>query len=393
MARVLLVRRDERGLATRELSTICQPSVNRMRFASPRGTARGGSAVKHHYRLMHLPSIERHSYVLVTSQGDAVAVRYYPDETSSPRILRPGALAEIEAEARRGRARVIEEEPKRVELSAHWWRRIQAANRRADLGPSSSARLPPAPTASPELAAPHQPRRLGRFVNHLGSPLATLADWQALHPAVHWKAGYSAMELARAWHHADGLPPAVAGALASAPFGPFVVDRAIAECRTSVPGVGRPSHTDLMVEAVDAAGGRVVIAVEGKVSELFGPLVGAWLRKVDHGRSAANKLERLRGLCDALGLPMGADTEALRYQLLHRTWAAMSHAKSVGAPRAVVLVHSFAPPPDYDNRAAFGAFLKAMGQAAFSPGAVLPLGRRMGIDLWAAWVSDSPLAG
>ncbi len=348
--------------------------------------------MKHDYRLMHLPSVEKHSYVLVTSQGDAVAIRHYPDETSSPRVHRPGALAEIEAEARRGRAPVIEEEPKRVELSTHWWRRIQAANRRAGLGPSSVPQLTPT-VPSPKLPAPLQPQRLGPFVSHLGSPLATLTDWQALHPAVHWKAGYSAMELARAWHHADGLPPAVAAVLASGPFGPLVVDRAIAECRTSVPGVGRASHTDLMVEAADAAGGRVVIAVEGKVSESFGPLVGAWLREVDHDRSAANKLDRLRGLCDGLGLPMGAGTETLRYQLLHRTWAAVSHAKSVGAQRAVVLVHSFAPPPDYDNRAAFGAFLAAMGQAAFAPGVVLPLGRRMGIDLWAAWVSDTPLAG
>jgi hypothetical protein len=348
--------------------------------------------MKHDYRLMHLPSIEKHSYVLVTSQGDAVAVRHYPNEMSSPRVQRPGALTEIEAEARRGGAPVIEEEPKRVELSAHWWRRIQAANRRAGLGASLPSPHTSTPTASPKLAAPPHQSRLPRFLSHLGSPLATLGDWQALHPAVHWKAGYSAMELARAWHHADGLPPAVAAVLASGPFGPLVVDRAIAECRTSVPGVGRPSHTDLMVEASDAAGGRVVIAVAGKVSEPFGPLVGAWLREVDHDRSAANKLDRLRGLCDGLGLPMGAGTETLRYQLLHRTWAAVSHAKSVRANRAVVLVHSFAPPPDYDNRAAFGAFLAAMGQAAFAPGAVLPLGQRMGIDLWAAWVSDRPLA-
>jgi hypothetical protein len=349
--------------------------------------------VKHVYRLMYLPSIEMGTYALVTSQGDRVAVRHYPDETSSPRVHRPGAVAEIEAEARRGRAPVIEEEPKRVELSAHWWRRIQAANRRAGLGPSSASPPTPAPAVSPKLAAPTHPSLRGRFVSHLGSPLATLADWQALHPALHWKAGYSAMELARAWHHADGLPPAVAAVLASGPFGPLDILGAIAECRTTVPGIGRASHTDLMVEAADVAGGRVVIAVESKVSESFGPFVGAWLREVDHERSAANKLERLRGLCDALGLPMGAGTEALRYQLLHRTWAAMSHARSVGAPRAVVLVHSFAPPPDYDNRAAFGAFLAAMGQAAFTPGVVLPLGRRIGIDLWAAWVNDMPLAG
>lgn len=342
------------------------------------------------YRLMHLPSIQKDSYVLVTSRGDSVAVRHYATATATPNPIRSRKLGEIEAEAKRSRAPVIVEGTHSTEDPGHWWRRIQAANRRAGIGSSSAPPASPTPVPPREPPPASQPRR---FVSHLGTPLNTLADWQALHPAGHWKAGYSAMELARAWHHADGFPREVAAVLASRPFGPLAVDRAIAECRTPVPGVGRPSHTDLMVEAVDGVGGRVVIAVEGKVRESFGPLVGAWLREVDHERSAANKLERLHGLCTGLGLPMGAGTEALRYQLLHRTWAAMSHAKSAGAHRAVVLVHSFAPPPDYDNRAAFGAFLAAMGQTTFTPGVVLPLGRRMGIDLWAAWVSDTPLAG
>ena len=347
--------------------------------------------MKHIYRLMHLPSIEKHTYVLVTSQGDSIAVRHYPDETAPPRIHRSHTVAEITADSKRSQAPVIEEEPKRTELSAHWRRRIDAANRAARLGgPAGST---PAPTASPELLGdPRAASNASRFVNHLGRPLVTVADWQAIHPEVHWKGGYSAMELARSWHAAEGFPPAVASALGAGPFAGLRLDRAIAECRTAVPGAGRPSHTDLMVEATDPAGNRVVVAVEGKVKESFGPLVGAWLQTVDHQRSASNKQERLQGLCDGLGLSV-ACTDSLRYQLLHRTWAGLRHAVALGATRTILLVHSFAPAPDADNRSAFAAFLVSMGHAGFTPGALVPLGRRMGIDLWAVWVSDTALPG
>ena len=293
------------------------------------------------YRLMFVPSIRSDSYVLVTSRGDSVAVRHYASPTQKPTLDRSRTLTGIGREPKRPGAPVIVEEPHSTEDLRHWWLRTEAATRRAGLG---AGKVAAAVEASTRTSVPPRPARSARFVDHQGNALATLADWQALHPAIHWKAGYSAMELARSWHGAEGFPAAAASALQAEPFGGLLLDRAIAECRTAVPGAGRPSHTDLMVEATDRGGGRVVVAVEGKVRESFGPLVGAWLQEVEHERSAANKQERLRGLCEGLGLTVDA-TASLRYQLLHRTWAGLAHAAAMGARRAIVLVriHSAKP--------------------------------------------------
>jgi hypothetical protein len=348
--------------------------------------------VSYDYTLMFLPSIRPDSYVLVTSQGDSVAVRHYASREVKPTPDRSRNLAKIKAERRRPGAPDVQEERHSTEDLNYWYRRTAAANRRAGLGGQGDTKVGAGRAEPPSAieAPPPAPAQSLRFVDHRGKALTVMADWQALHPELHWKAGHSAMELARSWHAAEGFPGAVAHALRAEPFRGLRLDRAIAECRTAVPGAGRPSHTDLMVEATDGAGHRVVVAVEGKVRESFGPLVAAWLQEVDHERSAANKQERLRGLCEGLGLTV-AGTDSLRYQLLHRTWAGLRHAAELGATQAVLLVHSFAPTPDADNRSAFAAFLTAMGHTGFKPGALAPLGRRMGIDLWAAWVSDTPL--
>lgn len=339
------------------------------------------------YELMWLPSLVPDSYVLVTSRGDSVAVRHYASAKLPPHIDRSRSLASIEAEARQAGAPVIRESAKSTENASHWWMRIAVANRKRGLAPGSHP-SPATATARP----PRIPSSSAPMVDHRGRALVTLADWQALHPERHWKAGYSAMELARSWREAAGFPPAVANALRKGPFEDLAFVRGIAECRTPVPGAGRPSHTDLMVEARDAGGQGVAIAVEGKVNESFGPLVGAWRTKVDDTRSAENKAERLAGLCDGLQLSVDDPaTDRLRYQLLHRTWAALSHAESMGASRSVLLVHSFATGPDADNRAAFREFLRAMGQSSFELGHPIRLGERRGIELWAAWVSDTPL--
>jgi hypothetical protein len=349
------------------------------------------------YELMFLPSVQSDSYVLVTSRGFSVAVRFYATPTTPPRIDRSRDLASVRQEARVAGFPVITEEARKTELSGHWWDRTQKANRhlqrRHAVGVGQPTE-PPRPRDEPRFAShPQAGPPPFPFVDHQGRALDSLDGWRSLHKAHHWKAGYSAMELARTWHSAGGFPPAVARVVQAEPFGGLTLDHAIAECRTPVPGGRRPSQTDLMVQARDAAGRLVVVAVEGKVNEPFGPFVAAWIRSVDTSDSPTDKPERLRCLCDALSLAVDdPSTGRLRYQLLHRTWAALAHAKRVGAPVAVLLVHSFATAPDRDNRAAFHAFLRAMGQDEFTTGKLLPVGSRLGVELWAAWVCDVPLA-
>ena len=85
--------------------------------------------------------------------------------------------------------------------------------------------------------------------------------------------------------------------------------------------------------------GLCVMAVEAKVNEDFGPLVGERRKEASQGQS--DRLEYLRQL---LGIPSLPDS--IRYQLLHRTAAALLTARLFHAGTAVMLVQAWG-----DNRA------------------------------------------
>lgn len=352
------------------------------------------------YELMYLPRVHPGSYLLVTSRGASVAARIYADAVNLPRRIDGKdlpSIPQLAADARAAGKPVLRQDVLATSNTKEWFRRISRANEQNGLGAAprrdvagDPLRTPAPPARSEPTASPVVSRT--PFVSNDGRPLRSLADWQALHPPQHWKAGYSAMELARAWHHAQGLPPAVAEVLAHGPFAGLVVEKGIAECLTAVPGAGRPSHTDLMVETRSPAV-KLVLGVEGKVHESFGPRVDAWLAKEEPGRSRSNKEVRLRGLCEGLGLSADApSTLTLRYQLLHRSWAALAHAKAAGAQSAVLLVHSLADGGDEGNVADYQAFVRALG-ADGGVGVLTSLGYRGGMPFWAVWVRDRPLAG
>ncbi len=351
------------------------------------------------YELMLLPAITEDTYVLVTSRGDSVAVRIYSSADHPPRRLDGRdlpSLRELRRQARGAGHPVLEERAHKTTDVHYWLQRIKHANSVLPNQPATQSSPDPPPRTDPHgpslqawRGTPTQP---GGFQDHQGRPLITLEDWRSVHPERHWKKGYSAMELARRWSHAQGIPPRVADALRGGGIGPLTLRRAVAECRTPVPGGGRPSHTDLMVEATDASGALVVLGVEGKVSESFGPLVKSWLAKVEQDRSRENKEQRLAGLLDALAIDRPHhEIAGLRYQLLHRTYAAIAHAEGLGASQAVLVVHSFATGADAANQRAFATFLDAMGSEPVEPGAVASLGPRQGIELSAVWVQDRPL--
>jgi hypothetical protein len=360
--------------------------------------------MSYRYDLLYLPEIKDDSYVLVTSMGESVAVRIYTSENESPiridgRNLQ--SLAELHGQAAKTGCEILDRLKERtVTDHSYWFRRIQRANKslavRVATGALPSGGAFPSttagcfhPTTSDALDSGARP---GGFQDNLGRTLFTLDDWSGAHPAEHWKSGYSAMELARTWRHADGIPPKVAGMLERGGLGPLEMVRGIVECKTAVPGAGNPSQTDLMVEAVDPSGAMVVLGVEGKVSESFGPLVKTWLKDVDHERSRENKEERLAGLLTALELRRAApEVGWVRYQLIHRTFAALAHARELGAHRAVLVVHSFAPGADASNRRAYFEFLEALGIGDADVEAPVRVGERMGVELWACWVRDQPL--
>jgi hypothetical protein len=226
-----------------------------------------------------------------------------------------------------------------------------------------------------------QPPNLGCVPVRYLIPSSGPLDWQPLlaEPEKHWVRGRSAWETAHSWEAASGFPPAVRRVLDSSPIPelqelePLV---GFPEWETPLPGGDRASQTDLLVLARGSRG-LVVFAVEAKVDESFGPLVSEWAPESTSGRSV-----RFRHLIDRLGLDPQVAVN-LRYQLIHRTAAAIIEAERFGAVAAVMLVHSFSP--DHAGVSDYVAFAAALGGAA-SPDAVTPIGS----GRFLAWVSDLP---
>ena len=212
-------------------------------------------------------------------------------------------------------------------------------------------------------------------------------SWRRLlgDPERHWVRGRSAWELAHSWESADGIPASVTRVL-DADDEPSLHDleivAAFPEHQTPLPGGSRPTQTDLLVLARSHANGDlVVLGVEGKVDEPFGPLVDEW-----DPSSSPGKTRRLAFLCDKLGLDP-AQVGDLRYQLLHRTVGAMLEAERFGASSAALVVHSFA-----DTDAGFSdyaAFLARLGAPATTASSTARLATSGPLRMLAAWVPDS----
>lgn len=157
-------------------------------------------------------------------------------------------------------------------------------------------------------------------------------SWRQLlaDPEKQWAKGYSARTLAHCWEDAKELPPEIdalferKGALLFA----------IPEHKVDLPGGRRASQSDLF--ALIRHGDRTIsCAIEGKVSESFGPTMQEWL--VDH---SAGKAERMAYLCKLLGLALPLPL-TLRYQLLHRSASAVIEADRFKTDEAAMIVHSF----------------------------------------------------
>jgi len=168
-------------------------------------------------------------------------------------------------------------------------------------------------------------------------PASSPEDWKQFlaEPEKQWKSGYSARALAYCWHASDGMPPEISAVLGQAPsLKNLKTIFAIPEHKVPLPGGGWPSQNDVWVLG-ESSGGLVSIAVEGKVSEPFGPTVGEWSEN-----KSAGKEKRLKFLSAELGFDYPPPLK-VRYQLLHRTVSAILEAKRFRAKEAVMVVHTF----------------------------------------------------
>ena len=177
-------------------------------------------------------------------------------------------------------------------------------------------------------------------------------------PDKHWQTGYSARSLAYSWETATGLPREIVDLLKSeAAFKDADPELLVAfpEWKVPLPGGNRESQNDVFA-LVRMGNETLAIAVEGKVSEPFGPTVEGWYSNPSKG-----KIERLSYLCDMLGLAIN-DISHLRYQLLHRTASAVIERRRFGMDTAAMIVHSFSQDNEWFDD--YAAFLKCLGHVA-----------------------------
>jgi len=116
--------------------------------------------------------------------------------------------------------------------------------------------------------------------------------------------------------------------------------------------------------------GLVVLDVEAKVDEPFGPTLGE--KKAD---TSNGQLERIAYLEHELGCT-SSFKDGIRYQLLHRTVSALLTARVFHACIAVMLVHSFCPKAKW--REDFDAFAETVA------------GRPVTKDLYEIELGDTP---
>lgn len=174
-------------------------------------------------------------------------------------------------------------------------------------------------------------------------PATSSDDWRQFlaKPEIQWKSGYSARALAHCWQAADGIPDDVHTVLMQAPtLQGLEAAFCIPEHQTPLPGGSQPSQSDVWVLAT-TTNGLVSIAVEGKVSESFGPTIGDWKTDTSPGKD-----KRLRFLCSELALPFPPRNH-FRYQLFHRTASAVIEAKRFHATDAVMVIHTFSPTDEW----------------------------------------------
>jgi hypothetical protein len=176
-------------------------------------------------------------------------------------------------------------------------------------------------------------------------PITSPDDWAAAIPLKQWKNGRSARELARAWWPTDrtpSVPAEFATLLDGGGFPGLTLDTVHVNAAIAVDDA--TWHADLAIRA-HCDDGPLAMLVEAVADERFGDRLGNVL--VDAAREIGRDepsavVARVQRLAAALlppwreGLP---HLEDVRHDLLMGAAAAMAFAESIGATRALYLVH------------------------------------------------------
>jgi hypothetical protein len=222
-----------------------------------------------------------------------------------------------------------------------------------------------------------RPEFLGTYGSQLSQPrdvIPFLGKGKA-----HWNKERSAYQTAHSWFNAAGLPPSIQSILNSdSAFDGAVLKKATFEKKTKLDTHGRESQTDVLA-VVNTRAGAAVLGVEAKVDESFGPIVSEW------NDYTPGKLRRLVGLVERLEFK-SPSTGSLRYQLFHRSVAALIEAENEGANEVAVIVQSFDKKrAGYDD---FAAFTAAFGTPIEEPGRFSATKALNGIRIRFGWTEN-----
>jgi hypothetical protein len=186
-------------------------------------------------------------------------------------------------------------------------------------------------------------------IHKAGHEINSIDDWFRWAPpkrgTLHWKDGRSAKELAKSWFRSgSAMPPRELESLLEATFGPLLFKEIIPECIAELDDFGGEGRNCDLVAVCEVAGQRIVISVEAKADERFGPTVGDYYDQKVGSRS--NVPARIEQLSEALfGRQPDGITRRLRYQLIHAAAASLIEAKNHNATCGVLLIHEFVSAP------------------------------------------------
>jgi hypothetical protein len=182
---------------------------------------------------------------------------------------------------------------------------------------------------------------------HGGGEITDWRAWTRPKKDGQWRAGRSAMELARAWFVSPVpvCPREIADLLASHPLGTgLTLVEGIPEHVTSLPMPGEGRNHDLLLLG-HGGSGSVVISVEAKVDEPFGETIGTYWNSASHSDKPTRAPQRIETL---LAMAFGAEARpdadpwrGLRYQLLTAVTGTAMEAARRQVSTAVVVVHEF----------------------------------------------------
>lgn len=225
-------------------------------------------------------------------------------------------------------------------------------------------------------------------------PSTGIESWKSFlaDPERHFKAGFSAMEVAKSWESAkkrkSGLPERVESILTEAGLARQGIKLLLAqpERKTAIEGDGGDSCTDVFCIAKNGVGELLSIGVEAKVDESFDKYVDKWLVAGKSKNSPENRKERLNSLRKILGL-VSKKVDHLRFQLFHRTVAPIFEARDFNCQHAVMLVQSFSSKQTGSDD--FKDFVEALNGETPELGKLYQFKcNQPGITAWIGWVQE-----